>query len=64
MINDLMNKIMQKRLPQIENYMLHPIEVQEKILKDIVKSAKETIWGKYYDYKNTEVTRSSAMDDL
>lgn len=52
MINDLMNKIMQKRLPQIENYMLHPIEVQEKILKDIVKSAKETIWGKYYDYKN------------
>lgn len=52
MINDLMNKIIQKRLPQIENYMLHPIEVQDKILSNIVKSAQETVWGKYYDYKN------------
>lgn len=52
MINDLMNKIIQKRLPQIENYMKNPIEVQDKILKTLIKSAQETIWGKFYDYKN------------
>lgn len=52
MINDLMNKIIQKRLPQIENYMKNPIEVQDNILKTIIKSAQETVWGKFYDYKN------------
>ena len=52
MINDLMNKIIQKRLPQIENYIKNPIEVQDKILKTLIKSAQETIWGKFYDYKN------------
>ncbi len=52
MINDLMNKIIKTRLPQIEYYMNNPIEVQEKLLANIVKSAQETIWGKFYDYKN------------
>ena len=52
MINDLMNKIIKTRLPQIEHYMNNPIEVQEKLLANIVKSAQETIWGKFYDYKN------------
>ncbi len=52
MINDLMNKIIKSRMPQIENYMNNPIEVQEKLLSNLIKSGQETIWGKFYDYKN------------
>lgn len=52
MINDLMNKIIKSRLPQIENFMKNPIEVQEKLLAHLIKLGQETIWGKFYDYKN------------
>lgn len=52
MINDLMNKIIKSRLPQIENFMKNPIEVQEKLLANLIKLGQETIWGKFYDYKN------------
>ena len=52
MINDLMSKLMQKRIPQIEHYMNHPIEVQDELLKSLLKTAKNTIWGNYYDYKS------------
>lgn len=52
MINDFMSKLMQKRIPQIEHYMNHPIEVQDELLKSLLKTAKNTIWGSYYDYKS------------
>ena len=40
MINELMNKVMSKRIPQIENYMRHPIEVQDELLMGLIDSAK------------------------
>ena len=43
MINELMSKVMQKRIPQIENYMHHPVEVQETLLKELVDTAKNTV---------------------
>ena len=52
MINELMSKVMQKRIPQIENYMHHPVEVQETLLKELVDTAKNTVWGQFYDYKS------------
>lgn len=52
MINELMSKVMSKRIPQIENYMRHPIEVQDELLMGLIDSAKNTIWGRYYDYKS------------
>lgn len=52
MINELISKVMQKRIPQIENYMHHPIEVQQALLASLVSTAKNTVWGQYYDYKS------------
>lgn len=39
------------RLPQIENFMRNPIEVQNKVFSYLIDSAKDTVWGKFYDYK-------------
>lgn len=52
MINEIMSKIMQKRIPQIEYYMTHPEEVQANLFKDLICSAKDTVWGQYYDYRS------------
>ncbi len=52
MLNELISKFMQKRIPQIENYMKNPIEVQETVLGNLIRSAKNTIWGQYYDYSS------------
>ncbi len=50
MLNKLISKFMQKRISQIENYMKNPIEVQETVLGNLIRSAKNTVWGQYYDY--------------
>lgn len=50
--NAIMSKIMLMRLPQIENFMKNPIEVQHKVFLNLIDSAKDTVWGKYYDYKS------------
>ena len=52
MINEIMSKIMQKRIPQIEYYMTHPEEVQANLFKDLICSAKDTVWGQYYEYRS------------
>lgn len=51
-LNTLMSKIMLMRLPQIENFMKNPIDVQHKVFCQLIDSAKDTVWGKYYDYKS------------
>lgn len=51
-LNTLMSKIMLMRLPQIENFMKNPLDVQHKVFCQLVDSAKDTVWGKYYDYKS------------
>ena len=50
--NTLMSKIMLMRLPQIENFMKHPIDVQNKVFNCLIDSAKDTVWGKFYDYRS------------
>ncbi|MBO5963091.1 MAG: GH3 auxin-responsive promoter family protein, partial [Bacteroidales bacterium] len=52
MINEFMTKIMQKRIRQIEHYMQNPIDVQTEVLQVLIHSARNTIWGQFYDYKS------------
>lgn len=42
--------ISKRRMHQIEYFMMHPIEVQENLFKDLISSAAKTEWGKKYDY--------------
>lgn len=44
--------ISKRRMHQIEHFMMHPIEVQENLFKDLISSASNTEWGKKYDYKS------------
>ncbi len=50
--NNLINKIMLLRIPQIENFMHNPIDTQHKVFQYLIESAKNTVWGNYYDYKS------------
>ncbi|MGP1515059.1 MAG: GH3 auxin-responsive promoter family protein [Bacteroidales bacterium] len=50
--NTLINKIMLRRIPQIEQFMKNPIDTQHKVFEYLILSAKDTVWGKYYDYKS------------
>lgn len=49
-VNKLINKIVKTRIPQIEYFMDNPLEVQEEVFNTLISSAKNTIWGKFYDY--------------
>lgn len=51
-VNSLMQKIIKLRIPQIEYFMNNPLEVQQDVFNDLIKSAKDTIWGQFYDYKS------------
>lgn len=50
-LNNLISKIMLRRIPQIENFMKNPVDVQHKVFMDLIEGSKDTVWGQYYDYK-------------
>jgi hypothetical protein len=43
-----------KRLPELEFSMTHPEELQEKTLYSLLSEAKNTEWGKKYDYHSIQ----------
>ncbi len=49
-INSVLSWLMKKRFHQIELFMKYPLEVQEEWFKKIISQAKDTEWGKKYDY--------------
>ncbi|MBN2175966.1 MAG: GH3 auxin-responsive promoter family protein [Bacteroidales bacterium] len=53
-INSVISWLMKKRFHQIELFMKYPHEVQEEWLKRLINSAKDTEWGKKFDYKSIQ----------
>ncbi len=51
-INTFMIWLSKKRVYQIDFFKKYPIEMQEELLKKLISSAKNTDWGKLYDYKS------------
>ena len=45
---------MRKRMHQIELFMKYPFDVQNDCFKMLISSAKNTEWGKLYNYKNIQ----------
>jgi len=45
---------MKKRIHQIELFMKYPLEVQHELLKRLLLSAKNTEWGKQYDFRSIQ----------
>ena len=49
-LNSVLSWFMKKRMHQMELFIKYPIEVQEDVLNKLLSSAKNTEWGKKYDY--------------
>jgi hypothetical protein len=53
-VNSILSWIMKKRIHQIEFFIKYPHEVQEEWLLNLVNAARNTEWGKKYDYRSIE----------
>lgn len=49
-INSIVNFLSTKRLKSIDEFRNKPFEAQESIIKNLIATAKDTEWGKLYDY--------------
>ena len=52
LFNSFLSWVMKKRVHQIELFLKYPLEVQDEWLMRLVDLAKDTEWGKQYDYKS------------
>lgn len=52
LINSVISWLMKKRFHQIELFMKYPHEVQGEWFKRLLNTAKDTEWGKRYDFKS------------
>ncbi len=61
LLNSIFSWVMKKRIHQIELFVKHPHEVQEELLRRLIRTAKNTEWGKLWDFEsigNYETFRS------
>ena len=54
LINSVISWLMKKRIHQIELFMKYPLEVQQELLKKLLNSARNTEWGKCYDFRSIQ----------
>jgi len=52
LINSVVSWLMKKRYHQIELFMKYPHEVQSEWFKKLIITARDTEWGRKYDYKS------------
>ncbi len=52
LINSVIAWLMKKRIHQIELFMQYPEEVQAEWLRKLLSTARNTEWGKQYDFKS------------
>lgn len=52
LINSVISWLMKKRIHQIELFMQYPEEVQQEWLRKLLVTARNTEWGRKYDFKS------------
>lgn len=52
LFNSILTWVMRKRIHQMELFMKYPHEVQKEVLTRLLHTAKDTEFGKKYDFKN------------
>lgn len=57
-LNSVFSWFMKKRFHQIELFMKYPIEVQNELFERLIDSAKNTEWGRKYDYNGIRSQRN------
>lgn len=53
-INSIVSWFIKKRIHQIDLFRKYPIEVQNEWFEKLITSAKDTEWGKKYNYQSIE----------
>jgi hypothetical protein len=51
-LNTIISWYLKKRESDIQRIISSPHEVQEEVFSKLIKSAKDTVWGKQYNYAN------------
>lgn len=54
LINSVLHWYIKKRIHQIDLFMKYPYEVQNELMKKLIYTARDTEWGKKYDYKSIQ----------
>jgi len=54
LINSVISWLMKKRIHQIDLFMKYPHDVQSELLRKLLNTARNTEWGKQYDYKSIQ----------
>jgi hypothetical protein len=60
LMNAFFNWIMGRRMGQIEHFMRHPTEVQEKIFTDLIQKGKHTEWGRKHHFESIKTYQQYA----
>lgn len=53
-LDSVLQWLIKKRIHQIELFKKYPFEVQDELLKKLINTAKNTEWGKKYDYRSID----------
>lgn len=56
-LNSVFSWFMKKRFHQIELFMKYPLEVQNELFERLIDTAKNTEWGKKYEYSEIKSPR-------
>jgi hypothetical protein len=56
-INSIISWIIKQRIHQMELFIKYPCEVQEEWRRNLIYAARDTEWGKTYDYKSIRTYR-------
>ena len=52
LLNTVISWVLKKRIHQIDLFLKHPIDVQQELLLQLLDTAKNTVIGKQYGFKN------------
>ncbi|MCU0370952.1 MAG: GH3 auxin-responsive promoter family protein [Bacteroidales bacterium] len=62
LINSVLYWYIKKRIHQIELFVKYPHDVQAELFRRLINTAKDTEWGRKYDYKSIETVEQFKKD--
>ncbi len=56
-LNDILVFFLKRRAEHIEHFRRNPIEVQYQVFHELIEAAKDTEWGRTYDYRSVQTIK-------
>ncbi len=56
-LNDILVFFLKRRTEHIDYFRKNPIDVQYKVFHELIEAAKDTEWGRAYDYRSIQTIR-------